>query len=701
MLRFAAKVRLNGSSSSCAHLKRAFSQAPAEKEVSISKRKAFKQIQPNKKVLDKLDSLQLGFNSRRKVRVAIAKKFGSRNGAPQKHIPQKFTVRRHLLNKPYPFKGLGRHLYNYKYADEVAYTTPMATPEIAVIGRSNVGKSTLLNRIINFDDSFVQKQPMSSKPGLTQSIDFYGIGILKSERSKKKGKSTDVAQSALEKKDMKGKMDEVDDEDALPREVAANNYAVVLADLPGYGFAFMKAAEKERCQELCRQYLLQRGPALKRVLMLLDARHGFKLADRVYFRELLELQKEGVIKDTSRGNQGTGKGRKRVSWKLQVVLTKCDLVDRVELARRIKVVNDDITEALPGFGNTLPVLAVASQSDPSITNLQYEMSFIVTPPKLDDKGNHVDNPVTYANADAPVNRSDGDKENEGESHSSKSRHTRKIGVEEEEETESYQNTEKVDSESRRSIRERKVEADDGPDLVLATQEDVDEEYDTYRNRGVKMTKKDQREEKQKKSLYKMRKMEAWSESMMGITNADKRREKKERKREAMALKAAKQEEDDRATAREEQIVFSETDLVDVKFPEPEKDEEEFQDLEDASNYGKDTKRGMKAAAQMLVGKYDDFIFNESKSEDILKYGQGYAGDKGRDKLVSKHDIRDKSEYDERDDLEDHEDKEENVGLGEYEVKVEFNEASPKRKQLSKARQRSKRFHIIKSQSSAR
>lgn len=49
----------------------------------------------------------------------------------------------------------------------------------------------------------------------------------------------------------------------------------------------MSQEESKRCKELCAGYLLSGRPNLKRVLLLLDARHGIKLSDINYFKELI------------------------------------------------------------------------------------------------------------------------------------------------------------------------------------------------------------------------------------------------------------------------------------------------------------------------------------------------------------------------------------------------------------------------------
>eukprot|EP01035_Chromulina_nebulosa_P020404 gene20404-26477_t len=51
-------------------------------------------------------------------------------------------------------------------------------PEVAIIGRSNVGKSSLLNALLGFNSSYVQKSNTSTKPGETKCIHLYGINVI-------------------------------------------------------------------------------------------------------------------------------------------------------------------------------------------------------------------------------------------------------------------------------------------------------------------------------------------------------------------------------------------------------------------------------------------------------------------------------------------------------------------------------------------
>lgn len=104
---------------------------------------------------------------------------------------------------------------------------PADLPEVAFAGRSNVGKSSLINAVTGRKDL----ARASTAPGRTREINFF------------------VADATLR-----------------------------LVDLPGYGFAKVGRGEKNKFQNLGRSYLRGR-PNLKRAYLLIDSRHGLKDVD--------------------------------------------------------------------------------------------------------------------------------------------------------------------------------------------------------------------------------------------------------------------------------------------------------------------------------------------------------------------------------------------------------------------------------------
>jgi GTP-binding protein len=130
-------------------------------------------------------------------------------------------------------------------------------PEVAFAGRSNVGKSSLVNAITGR----LKLARASTEPGRTRELNFFRVG------------------------------------DTLR-----------LVDLPGYGYAKAGRADIERWTTLTRDYLRGR-PSLKRVILLIDSRHGLKPHDKDVMDAL----------DTS-----------AVTY--QLVLTKADKLKPTELA---------------------------------------------------------------------------------------------------------------------------------------------------------------------------------------------------------------------------------------------------------------------------------------------------------------------------------------------------------------------------------
>ncbi len=172
---------------------------------------------------------------------------------------------------------------------------PDDLPEVAFAGRSNVGKSSLINALVG--QKYLARA--SNEPGRTREINFFNL------------------------------------DDRLR-----------LVDLPGYGFARVSRSLADKFQDLGRAYLRGR-PNLKRVYVLIDARHGLKDVDK----EALDALDVAAVS-------------------YQIVLTKADKLKPAE----VEAVTAKTAEAIRKRPASFPrVLATSSEKGLGIPTLRAEI----------------------------------------------------------------------------------------------------------------------------------------------------------------------------------------------------------------------------------------------------------------------------------------------------------------------------------------
>ena len=133
-------------------------------------------------------------------------------------------------------------------------------PEIAFAGKSNVGKSSLINALMN-RKSLART---SSQPGKTQTINFYNI-----------------------------------------------NDALYFVDLPGYGYAKVSQQEKEKWGRMIERYLHQSN-VLKAVFLLIDIRHDPSANDKTMYEWILANGFHPIIIATKAGKINRSQLQKQI-----------------------------------------------------------------------------------------------------------------------------------------------------------------------------------------------------------------------------------------------------------------------------------------------------------------------------------------------------------------------------------------------------
>ncbi len=150
----------------------------------------------------------------------------------------------------------------------VTSTLPENTlPEVAFAGKSNVGKSSLINALMN-RKSLART---SAQPGKTQTINFYNI-----------------------------------------------NQVMYFVDLPGYGYAKVSEAEKQKWGVMIENYL-HTSKQLKAVFLLIDIRHDPSANDKIMYDWMVYQGFEPII-----------------------IATKLDKIKRSQIQKNVKAIREGL-----------------------------------------------------------------------------------------------------------------------------------------------------------------------------------------------------------------------------------------------------------------------------------------------------------------------------------------------------------------------
>ncbi|MBQ0083949.1 MAG: YihA family ribosome biogenesis GTP-binding protein [Clostridiales bacterium] len=174
---------------------------------------------------------------------------------------------------------------------------PSDLPEICFSGRSNVGKSSIINAVL----SRKSLARVSTKPGKTVTVNFYRVDNIR------------------------------------------------LADLPGYGYAKVDFAVKERFSELMEGYFGS-GRNIKMVFQLIDMRHK-PSADDIDMLKFLNHYKMNYC----------------------IILTKSDKLNKTEYAENLEMIKTELG-FLGAERRIIPTSALKSEGIPEIRKIIEEIS---------------------------------------------------------------------------------------------------------------------------------------------------------------------------------------------------------------------------------------------------------------------------------------------------------------------------------------
>lgn len=172
-------------------------------------------------------------------------------------------------------------------------------PELAFAGKSNVGKSSLINSIMH-RKNFART---SSQPGKTQTINFYNL-----------------------------------------------NKEMYLVDLPGYGYANVSVAVKEKWGKMIEKYL-RTSKQLKAVFLLIDIRHKPSANDCQMYDWVVSMGYDPII-----------------------ICTKLDKINRSQIQKQVKLVRETL-----GAGKDVTIIPFSAETKQGLDVVYATMEALVYP----------------------------------------------------------------------------------------------------------------------------------------------------------------------------------------------------------------------------------------------------------------------------------------------------------------------------------
>ena len=218
-------------------------------------------------------------------------------------------------------------VFERSYKDRKDYFNE-GLPEIAVVGKSNVGKSSLINSLTGNG----KLARVSKQPGKTRMINYFRLNL--------------YPQTVQPEKLITGIDEKYADfqPDQEMRELSDKAY---LVDLPGYGFARVSKAEKDTWNDMMRGYF-EISEYLRVVLILMDIRHKPTAEDKAMV-EYVEYFSLPYIIVATKADKIAKSRRKSEAEKLRKEIRSSFAYDIIPVSSEIGYGKENLLDALDEY----------------------------------------------------------------------------------------------------------------------------------------------------------------------------------------------------------------------------------------------------------------------------------------------------------------------------------------------------------------